>query len=212
MSTRRVYIERILRQVYAGFPSDDSQITVNLVNVWLNDGIAVAAKQNYNEAIKMDGVAYTNNSFSTTFSGIAITTDTTNNLGFKLTLPQIPLGLGKNEGINTLRFKGPDGEISQSVIWLTQNQVGFADQMRPIPNKIYAYNEGEIVRFTSTLPMYQYTATVSMISGGDSTNLDSIINVPDDYLPVVTEYVKAQLLLQKAQLPDMANDGADLKG
>lgn len=211
MSTRRAYIERILRLIYNGQPSEDSNITVNLVNVWLNDGIAIAAKQNYVDAIKMDGVAYVNNSFSTTFSGLAITSDDTNNLGYKISLPQIPLGLGKNEGINTLRFKGEDGFISQSVVWLSANQVGYADQMRKIPNKIYAYNEGEIVRFTSTLPLYQYTATVSMISGGDSADLDSLINVPDDYFPTVTEYIKAQLLLEKAQIADGSNDGIDNK-
>lgn len=211
MSTRRAYIERILRLIYNGQPTEDSNITVNLVNVWLNDGVALAAKQNYVESIKMDGVAYVNNSFSTTFSGIAITSDSTNNLGYKLTLPQIPLGLGKNEGVNTLRFRDENGFISQSVIWLSSNQVGYADGMRPIPNKIYAYPEGNVVRFTSTLPLYQYTATVSMVSGGDSTNLDSIINVPDDYFPAITEYIKAQLLIEKAQMPDTSNDGMDNK-
>ena len=88
--TRSFYIERIIRQVYGGQPTDDSEITPNLVNSFINDGIALAAKQNYIESIKMDGVAYVNNGFSTTFSGIAITSDTTNNLGYKLTLPQIP--------------------------------------------------------------------------------------------------------------------------
>lgn len=204
---RIVYIERLIRQVYGGQPTQDSELTPNLVNLFINDGIALAAKQNYIESIKMDGVAYVNNGFSTTFSGIAITSDATNNLGYKLTLPQIPIGLGKNEGINTLRFKGEDGFISQSAIWLSANQVGYADQMRPIPNKIYAYNEGEVVRFTSTLPMYQYTATVSMVSGGDSNDLNSVLNLPDDWYPTVNDYVLKMLMLQKAQPADAANDG-----
>lgn len=209
--TRQAYIERILRLIYNGQPSEDSNITIGLVNNWLGDGLAIAAKQNYVESIKMDGVAYVNNSFSTTFSGIAVTSDDTNNLGYKISLPQIPLGLGKNEGINTLRFKDDTGFISQSVIWLSANQVGYADSMRQIPNKIKAYNEGSVVRLTSTLPLYLYTATVSMVSGGDSTDLNSQINAPDDYFPVVTEYIKAQLLLEKAQVPDTSNDGSDNK-
>jgi hypothetical protein len=212
MATRRAYIEKILRLIYNGQPSEDSNITINLVNAWLPDALGIAAKQCYVESIKMDGVAYVNNSFSTTFSGITITADNTNNLGYKISLPQIPLGLGKNEGINTLRFKDETGFISQSVIWLSTNQIGYADAMRPIPNKIKAYNEGSVVRLTSTLPLYLYTATVSMVSGGDSTNLDSEINAPDDYLPVITEYIKAQLLLEKAQVPDQSNDGQDNKG
>lgn len=210
MVTREFYIERCLRAIYGGFPSDDSNITYNLVNSYLNDAIAAATKQNYIESIKMDGVAYVNNSFSTTFSGIAITSDNTNNLGYKLTLPQIPLSLGKNEGINTLRFKDDNGFISQTVIWLSANQVGYADQMRVIPNKIYAYNEGEVVRFTSTLPLYNYTAVVSMVSGGDSSNLGSNINLPDDWFPFITEYISKMLSFEKNQPKDLANDGVSV--
>lgn len=209
--TRRTFIEMILRAIYNGQPTDDSTITVGLVNTWLPAAIGLAAKQNYVDAIKLDGVSYINNSFSTTFSGITVTTDDTNNLGYKISLPQIPLGLGKNEGINTLRFRDENGFISQSVIWLSSNQAGYAEQMRNIPNKIYAYNEGEIVRLTSALPLWQYTAVVSMVSGGDSTNLDSTINVPDDFFPVMTDYIKSQLLLERAQVSDTANDGADIK-
>ena len=59
--TRKTFIERILRQIYNGQPSDDSNITFNLVNQWLNDAIGVAAKKNYTDSIQMDGVAYVNN-------------------------------------------------------------------------------------------------------------------------------------------------------
>ena len=59
--TRKIFIERILRQIYNGQPSDDSSITFNQVNQWLNDAIGVAAKKNYTDSIQMDGVAYVNN-------------------------------------------------------------------------------------------------------------------------------------------------------
>ena len=45
--TRNAFIERILRQIYNGQPSDDSNITYNLVNQWLNDAIGLAVKKNY---------------------------------------------------------------------------------------------------------------------------------------------------------------------
>ena len=47
--TRNIFIERILRQIYNGQPSDDSSITYNLVNQWLNDAIGLAAKKNYTD-------------------------------------------------------------------------------------------------------------------------------------------------------------------
>ena len=43
--TRNIFIERILRQIYNGQPSDDSSITYSLVNQWLNDAIGLAAKR-----------------------------------------------------------------------------------------------------------------------------------------------------------------------
>lgn len=208
---RRTYIERILRFIYNGQPSDDSNITVGLVNNCLGDALAIAAKQNYVEAIKMDGVAYVNNSFYTTYSGIAITTDDTDNLCYKLTVPMIPLGLGKNEGISKIQFKDDNGFVSLTAIPLSANQTQYADSMKPIPNKILYWNEGQTVRFKSTLPMYEYTAIVRMVSGGDPTDLDSTINVPDDYFGAITEYIKAQLLLEKAQPADQSNDGTDNK-
>ena len=51
--TRQFFIERALRQIYGGQPTDDSQITVNLVNSWLNDAIATAAKQCYKEGTSL---------------------------------------------------------------------------------------------------------------------------------------------------------------
>ena len=81
--TRKTFIERILRQIYNGQPSDDSSITFNQVNQWLNDAIGVAAKKNYTDSIQMDGVAYVNNSFYTSYSGLTITS--VNNTTFKFT-------------------------------------------------------------------------------------------------------------------------------
>ncbi len=48
-TTRYIFIEKILRAVYGEQPHDDSNITFNLANVWLNEGIGIAAKQNYKD-------------------------------------------------------------------------------------------------------------------------------------------------------------------
>jgi nitrate reductase assembly molybdenum cofactor insertion protein NarJ len=49
-----------------------------------------------------------------------------------------------------------------------------------------------------------------MISGGLSSALNSTLNIPPDYLPVVIQYAQQQLLLMKQQPKDLANDGQDL--
>ena len=55
----------------------------------------------------------------------------------------------------------------------------------------------------------QYTANVRMISGGDSTNLQSTLIIPDDYVPMMIEYIKAQLAFERSRPIDSSNDGID---
>jgi hypothetical protein len=204
---RITFIERTLRQIYGGQPSDDSNISINLVNTWLNDAIGVAAKTNYTDSLKLDGIAYVNNSFYSTFKGLAVARD--ENILYRVGLPQIPVGIGSSEGISTMQFKDNSGNISLPVIWLSQNQRSYHATMRNIPNKILAYSEGEFVYAISTIVLTQYTATVTMVSGGDGTDLDSTLNVPSDYFPVLTEYIRQQLLFERMQPQDTTNDGSD---
>jgi len=144
MATRRLIIERTLRQVYEGQPSDDSMITDLLANAWLNDAIGVAAKANYTDSLKIDGVGYINSGFIKTYSDLAFTEDDI--FTYKVALPQIPVGIGQNEGIQSLRIKMPgfDGATGKSVdgIPLSMNQVGINRGRRIIPNRFEYWFEG----------------------------------------------------------------------
>ena len=204
--TRYAFIERILRQIYNGQPSDDSSITYNQVNQWLNDAIALAARKNYMDGLQMDGVAYVNNSFYTTFKALPVVNE--NVTTYSISLPVIPVALGKNEGVATLQFIG-EGKISQTAIPLSTNQVGYIDSLRPIQNKLLYWIEGKNIYVKSSILLSQYTANVRMISGGDSTNLQSTLIIPDDYVPMMIEYIKAQLAFERSRPIDTSNDGVD---
>ena len=205
--TRKTFIERILRQIYDGQPSDDSSITFNLVNQWLNDAIGLAAKKNYTDSIQMDGVAYVNNSFYTSYSSLTITQ--VDNTTFKFTLPQIPVALGKNEGIATLQFSNSKTPTSFGAVPLSMNQVGYQDTLRPIQNKVVYWPQGQEVYMSTGIPLTAYKANVRMISGGDSTDLNSTLIIPDDYVPIMVEYIKAQLAFERSRPIDTSNDGVD---
>jgi hypothetical protein len=205
--TRKTFIERILRQIYNGQPSDDSSITYNLVNQWLNDAIGLAVKKNYTDSIQMDGVSYVNNSFYTSYSDLAITS--VDNTTFKLTLPLIPIALGKNEGIATLQFSNSKSPTSFGAVPLSMNQVGYQDTLRPIQNKVLYWSQGQEIYMSTGIPLTAYKATVRMISGGDSTDLNSTLIIPDDYIPLMVEYIKGQLAFEKSRPIDTANDGVD---
>ena len=186
--TRYAFIERILRQIYNGQPSDDSSITYNLVNQWLNDAIGLAAKKNYTDGIQMDGIAYVNNSFYTTFKDLAVSLGDIDTVTYSIDLPQIPVALGRNEGIATLQFV-QDNLASQTAIPLSINQVAYIDNLRPIQNKILYWTEGKNIYAKSLIPLTAYTANVRMVSGGDSSDLDSTLIVPDDFVPMIVEYI-----------------------
>ena len=205
--TRKTFIERILRQIYNGQPSDDSSITFNQVNQWLNDAIGVAAKKNYTDSIQMDGVAYVNNSFYTSYSGLTITS--VNNTTFKFTLPQIPVALGKNEGLATLNFSNNNTPTTFGAVPLSMNQVGYQDTLRPIQNKVVYWPQGQEVYMSTGIPLTAYKANVRMVSGGDSSDLNSTLIIPDDYVPVMVEYIKAQLAFERSRPIDASNDGVD---
>lgn len=203
--TRQQLIEQILRQVYGGQPSDDSAITYNLVNQYINQGIGLAVKQNYKDSIQLDGVGYVNNSFYTTFKGLAITKD--ENFLWKIVLPEVPMGIGANEGMSNLRLKNTTNDISLDCLPLSINQKGYVQTMKNIPNKVLYYVEGSNALILSSLTLSQYTASVTLISGGDSTNLSSTLNVPADYIPVITNYAMQALMIERKQPQDQTNDG-----
>jgi hypothetical protein len=208
---RQKFIERVLRQTYGEFWSDDAQITENLVNTWLEPAIAVAAKANYADNLKLEGIAFVNGGFYTTFKGIEVEVDDSNYL-YRAELPHIPFGIGNDEGVSTIQLKDTESkQLSQPFIWMTQNQKAFYKNMRPIPNKILCYSESKYIYMISTIILNSYTATVTMISGGLDTNMQSELNVPADYFPIMFQYLQQQLTLQRNAPKDEVNDGVDVK-
>lgn len=203
--TRLEFIERSLRQIYGDMPTDASSITKNLVNSWLSDAIAAAAKKNWTDNLQLDQISFVNNSFYTSFKNLAVN-DAGELFLYQLTLPDIPVGIGKNEGVSVLQFVDSSGGVSDPAIPLSQAQVGYYRGQRPIPNKIMYYPEGTFLYAISTLQLNNYTGKVKMISGGDKTDLNSVLNVPSDYWGFMTDYIKMQLAFERAQPKELVND------
>lgn len=201
-------IEQIIRKVYGGQPSDDAGISRGLVNQYVNAGLALAAKQNYTDNLKLEGVGYVNNSFYTTFKNLVITQDEENL--YKFTLPQIPLGLGDIDGVSRLVFKAKDDKISKSAVMLSQSQISYMRTMRTIPNRIMSYYEGDTFFLITALIMTAYTAQISMVSGGSATDYNSQVNIPNDYIPFVTDYVYKELMGERSSPVSNVNDGVDI--
>ena len=204
---RITYIEQIRRFIYNGQPPSEATVTIGLVNVWLNQAIGVAAQKNYTDNVTLDGIAYINGSFYTTYKNIAVTKD--EQFLYKVQLPHIPFGLGDDEGVSELILT--DGvQNAYPTIWINQNQRTYYRGMRNIPNKLISYSEGEFIYIQSNIPLTALTAKVTMVSGGDSTNINSTLNVPDNYFPVMTEYLVKNLMTERNVPADVTNDGTDV--
>lgn len=208
--TRYQLIEQILRAVYGDQPRDDSTITPNLVNMYINQALAVAIKNQYKESIQLDGVAYINNSFYSTYNGLQITQH--QNLLWKVELPSVPIAIGRNEAVANLRLVDSKGNEGLDAIPLSINQKGYYYSMRRIPNRLLYYYEGNNAFILSSLLLNQYTANVTIVSGGGSGNgssadLNSELAAPDDMIAFIVEYVVKALLATRQMPQDITNDG-----
>jgi hypothetical protein len=207
LETRRSLIQRIQRIIYNSYPEHNATITEPLVNRYINDAIAVAAKNNYVESIKLDGISYVNNSFYTTYKDLTITQDEVNL--YKFSLLSVPIGIGVNEGVATVELKDELHNISYPAIPLSINQVGYERGMRVIPNKTLYWYENNTVYLKSTLPLNNYTAKVRMISGSNSDDLDSTLNLPSEAIPEIIAYCVKYLMIERNNKQDLTNDGRD---
>ena len=201
-------IEQILRAVYGDQPRDDSTITPNLVNLYINQGLALAVKTQYKESIQIDGVSYINNSFYTTYRNIPIVQE--ENLLWKLILPSVPIAIGRNEGVADLKLRGiNNGDQTIDGIPMSMSQKGYYYSMKRIPNRFLYYYEGKNLFILSSLLLNQYTGSVTIISGGgnDSTDINSELSAPDDFIPFIIDYAVKALLAMRQVPQDITNDG-----
>lgn len=210
--TRRQYCELILRSIYGGQPTVDANITINQVNLLLNPAFAYAAKLNYAENKKFDNIEYVNDSFYARFKGLAIVADHTENFTYEVVLPGIPAAIGANYGLSSVEIRNAASEISQPAVFLNANEWARRNSHRRIKNKIFCCNDGSKVLLYSDLLLTRkdYTANVRMISAG-SNDLETVVNIPDEYLQQIMAYVKQELVFEKSQPQDLANDGVDIK-
>lgn len=204
--TRKVLIEQIRRIFYGGVPNDDASLSEKEVNTYLNEAIAYMAKVNYTDAVKLDGIETVADSFYATFKNLAITKD--NDTGYySLDLPQVPLGLSRGYGISTVTFPTSTG-LAKSPIPISPRELDYVDQLKQPPSKIFYWAEGKKLWFKSYTNLVGKYAIVRMVST-ENSDLDSEINVPQEYITDIVNMVLGQLKIRKGTPEDNVNDGVD---
>lgn len=202
-----VLITRIIRQIYGEKPSDDATITKNLVKTYLPEAIAQAVKTSAKENLQIEGIQYVNNSFYTTFKELQISPEGTIQGDYKCKLPSIPIALGRNEGIASVKLQDAV-RTSVPLYMMSADGIDYMDKM-PKPKGTPCWNEGSTLFFRSPkLNIEDYTAVVRMVSGGNM-EMDSEINISDEWLPMISIYIRDALLASRKVQTDVSNDGLD---
>lgn len=204
--TRRVLIEQIRRMLYGGVPTDDANISEKEINLYINEALAYMAKINYTDSIKLDGVESIADSFYLTFKNLAIVKD--NDTGYySLDLPQVPLGLARGYGISTVTFPTSTG-LAKSPIPISVRELDYMDSLKQPPSKIFYWPEGKKLWFKSYTNLVGKFAIVRMVST-ETADLDSELNVPQEYITDIINLVMNQLRPRKGAPQDSTNDGLD---
>lgn len=204
--TRRVLIEQIRRMLYGGVPTDDANVTEKEVNLYINEALAYMAKVNYTDSIKLDGIETVSDVFYLTFKNLAIAKD--NDTGYySLDLPQVPLGLARGYGIAAVTFPTATG-LAKSPIPISVRELDYMDSLKQPPSKIFYWPEGKKLWFKSYTNLVGKFAIVRMVST-ETADLDSELNVPQEYITDIINLVMGQLRPRKATPQDSTNDGLD---
>jgi hypothetical protein len=206
--TRKVLIEQIRRMYYGGIPSDDSNLTENEVNHYINQAIAYIAKLNYTDAIKIDGVENLGDAFYTTFKGLAITKDTDTGY-YSTTLPHPPVGLSRGYGISTVTFPVSTG-LAKAPTPVSPREVDYIEQIKLPPSKIFYWVEGKKLWFKSYVNLVGKLAIVRMVST-ENSDLSAELNIPGEYISDMINWIMNQLRVRKQMPEDTTNDGVDTK-
>jgi hypothetical protein len=202
--TRKQIIYQILRFIYNGEPNDDADITPNLVNQYLNEGIAQAVKAAYAMSYNIDQVGSVPDGFYMTTKGLSLTKDS--DTGYYHTdLPQVPVAISKDDSITDMVVLLGSGR-KRSGVRVEQKELGVMFEVRIDSTMIYYWIEGKTLYAWSNMDISDKTCMVRQVIT-QGTDLDDTINCPDDLLDSVIKYTTSILPYELLQGKDVSNEG-----
>lgn len=205
-SSRRQYCEAIQRTMAGGFPSDDFEITIPLINFYLNSAIGYAIKASYKDEIQLNGVEGVADAFYATFTGLNISKDL-NTGWYNIVLPQQTVGVGAGWDITSfLMVKGSGAKLFGYPI--TQKEVAYLYTNPKGCNDVYFWVVKDRMNIHSCSDITKYKGIVTMLVS-QSTDLDASMNVPDGYMPLIIEYMTKTLGVMMNMPIDISSDGVD---
>jgi len=212
--TRKEISELILRRLAGGDPTDDFPVTLQEINLWLDQAVAASAMRNYTDSVSVDGIEFVGDAYYTTFKNIFLAKDSVTQ-DFYGTLPAMPVAVPRGHDISSvyLQITSPTVSLSPPLVRMNPQQLSFAHSL-PFPKTTPRYwvegNQVYVRGFDGT----DYTArniTIRMVGSAGKRLLTDELLIPSDYLPFVIEYIMKNFLPTQNGPKDTVNDGNDIK-
>lgn len=202
--SKKMLIQRLERHMNNGYPKDDWTVTENQMLLYIDAAIPLVMKGQMFENAKVSGLFETPEAYLATYD-FTIANQRSNTTEWYITLPQTPLALPDGYAITDVYFID-GGFEGQRCYYLAPKRQAYRNSL-PKPDGVYFRIEGRklFLQATSNQPLYNYKISVQMpISRTD--DIDAVMNIPDDSLNLIFEYVVKQLI-QRIQMPqDVIND------
>lgn len=207
-TTRQQLIDRILRFYYDGIPDEDSQITNNEVDLYINDAIATVMNKQAMDDYNITGIMSVPDGYVTTYT---IPTPSLNNsTGFyQSTLPHPPMGSIGESSISGVFFGGNRGQ-SKPILYIRPSEVDYFAFMPKPPQAAFYWIEGSSIYFwcrtdITHITDYIYVRMATNVQSSNST----VLNIPPDAVELVFNDVIQKLLPRKNIRQDNIIDGIE---
>jgi len=202
--------EQIRTMLYDGIPSDDASFSLRYIAELVAQEVAVQARKNAFENSNAGETTYANDTFTSTFTNVAVTYNSTLKQNFSV-LPQIPTALPNNQEIVSITPLGIIGRRRQIVLMKNKDKF-MQDMLPPVRGFILAYIEdGKL--YYDNIQEYMFTSVnITMVGAISSTGdlLSANLNVPKNVESEIIGKIFQMLRASKGLPEDMVNDARDL--
>ena len=201
--------EQIRTMLYGGIPSDDASFSLRYIAEIVAQEVAVQARKNAFENSNAGETTYANDTFTSTFTSVAVTYDSTLKQNYSV-LPQIPAALPNNQEIVSITPLGIIGRRRQIVLMKNKDKF-MQDMLPPVRGFILAYIEdGKL--YYDNIQEYMFTSVnITMVGAISSTGdlLSANLNVPKSVESEIIGKIFQLLRISKGLPQDVLNNAND---
>ncbi len=201
----RQLINRVQRHINDEFPSSDFSVSVNEMQLYIEEALATTLIGNVYNGAKVEGNIAVPEGVVTTYSLPAMAQNTVTREWYS-TLPQPPVSLPLGYSVSDGYFADSVNGKGLPITFVKTKRVAYRQYM-PQPQGVLARIEGSriICQVSDGSSLLNQTLYVTMASTRVS-DIDAVLNVPDDFIEMMLTKVTARLMQRKQVPKDIIQD------